>query len=228
MLSRERGKTGTVDWPVFSGLPEDEVHSVLAAAHRRRFGSNEVVFHEGDPGDSLHLLVTGHVRVQVTTPLGDTAILSVLGPGAVFGELALVSESDRRSATIQCLEHVETLALHRQDLDALRRRHPSIDRVLLGIVGAQLRAASARLLETLFVPAEKRVLREVLALAHLYGSDDRPGTIPLTQEDLAGLAGTTRPTVNKVLRAAEDAGVLRLGRGHVDIVNVELLRRRAR
>ena len=133
-----------------------------------------------------------------------------------------------RAATVQCLDAVETLAVHRDDFDVVRHRYPTVDEVLLGVVAAQLRAVSDRLLEALFVPVEKRVLRQVLLLARLYGSEERPGTIPLTQEDLAGLAGTTRPTVNQVLRAAEAASALRLGRGKIDVVNIDLLSQRAR
>jgi CRP-like cAMP-binding protein len=217
-----------MEWHVFEGLPDADVRRVLAAAHRRRFSRGEVIFHEGDPGDTLHLLAKGRVAVRVTTPLGDSATLSVLGPGAIFGELAVVSTDDRRAATVTALEPAETLSLLRDEFDTLRTLHPSVNQVLVRILAAQLPALSSRLLEALFVPADKRVLRQLLAVAQLYGSDGDAVTVPLTQEDLAGLAGTTRPTVNKVLRAAEDAGALRLGRGRVELCDTELLARRAR
>ena len=77
-------------WPLFDEVPEAEVTRLLSIARRRTFSRGEVVFHEQDPADTLHLIVKGHYVVRVTTPLGDTAIFSVLGPGEMFGELALL------------------------------------------------------------------------------------------------------------------------------------------
>jgi CRP/FNR family cyclic AMP-dependent transcriptional regulator len=217
-----------MDYAVFEGLPPEAVREVLGAAQRRRFKRGDIIFHEGDPGDTLHLLAKGRVTVRVTTPLGDSATLSVLGPGSIFGELALLSGADRRAATVTCLEPVETMALHRDAFKELRARQPQVDQVLVQILATQLPVLSARLLEALFVPAEKRVLRRLLNLAHLYGPPDTPVTIPITQEDLAGLAGTTRATVNKVVRTAEDAGSLSLGRGRIELRDLGQLERRAR
>jgi len=217
-----------VDWAVFEGLQPEVVREVLAVAGRRRFKRGDIVFHEGDPGDTLHLLAKGRVTVRVTTPLGDSATLSVLGPGAIFGELALLSGADRRAATVTCLEAVETMALHRDAFTELRKRQPQVDQVLVQILATQLPVLSARLLEALFVPADKRVLRQLVSVAHLYGPPGDAVTIPLTQEDLAGLAGTTRPTVNKVLRTAEEAGALSLGRGRIELRDLDLIERRAR
>jgi CRP/FNR family cyclic AMP-dependent transcriptional regulator len=217
-----------MDWPVFEGLPADVIQEVLRTARRRRFKRGEIVFHEGDPGDTLHLLAKGRVKVRVTTPLGASATLSVLGTGSIFGELALLSGADRRAATVTCLEAVETLGIHRDAFNELRDRQPRVDQVLVRILAAQLPELSARLLEALFVPADKRVLRELLRVAEVYGPPGDAVAIPLTQEDLAELAGTTRPTVNKVLRTIEDAGALRLGRGRIELQRPELIARQAR
>ena len=100
--------------------------------------------------------------------------------------------------------------------------------MLVQILATQLPVLSARLLEALFVPADKRVLRQLVSVARLYGPPGDAVTIPLTQEDLAGLAGTTRPTVNKVLRTAEEAGALSLGRGRIELRDLDLIERRAR
>ncbi|MGH8921188.1 MAG: cyclic nucleotide-binding domain-containing protein, partial [Actinomycetes bacterium] len=78
-----------IDFPLLTGLDEAERSRLLAAGEPRRFRRHEVVFHEGDPGDSLHLILSGQLTVRVTTPLGDVATLSLLGTGQSFGELAL-------------------------------------------------------------------------------------------------------------------------------------------
>ena len=79
-------------------LDTDEQRDVLAAARRRRFKRNEVVFHDGDPGDTLHLIVDGHFAIRITTPLGDQAMIRVFGPADYFGELAMLSPAPRRGA----------------------------------------------------------------------------------------------------------------------------------
>lgn len=217
-----------MDWPLLEGVADEDRTRVLSAAVRRRFARNEVVFHDGDPGDTLHLLAKGRVAVRVTTPLGDVALLAVLGAGEVFGEQALISAGARRAGTVIALEPVETLALVRAQFDGLRRRHPSVDRFLVRVLEERLARVSARLLEALYLPADVRVLRRVGELADLYGDGRLPTVVPMTQENLAAMAGTTRSTVNRVLRAAEKRGAVALRRGSTEIVAPDLLRRLAR
>jgi CRP/FNR family cyclic AMP-dependent transcriptional regulator len=216
-----------VEWRLLSALSDDERRGLLSAAHRRRFGRGETLFHEGDPGDTMHLLEKGHVALRVTTPLGDTAMLAVLGPGDYFGELVLVSPAPRNS-TVVALEPVETLSLHRDQVSALRKRHPDVDQLLLDAVVGEVRRLSHQLLEALYVPADKRVLRRLVDLTRQYGTDGAPTTIPLTQEDIAQLAGTTRPTANKVLRKAEESGYLSMSRGRITVLDRAVLLQRAR
>jgi CRP-like cAMP-binding protein len=217
-----------VEWPLLSVLDEDERRRVLALANRRRFAKGEPLFHEGDPGDTMHLIAKGHVALRVTTPLGDTATLLVLGPGDHFGEMALISPAPRNASAV-ALEPVETMTVHREQLEELRREHPGVDRLLMEGLIAEVRRLSHALLEALYVPVEKRVLRRLGDLLALYrdGAADTV-TIPLTQEDLAELAGTTRPTANKVLKAVEEAGAVRIARGRIDVLNADELARRAR
>jgi CRP/FNR family cyclic AMP-dependent transcriptional regulator len=216
-----------MDWDLFAVLSEEERRDVLRSAHRRRFARREIIFHEGDPGDALHLLASGRVALRVTTPLGDMATLAVLGPGQYFGEMALISPASRNSTAL-ALEPVETLTLHRDRLDELRERHREIDRFLLDALMREVRRLSHSLLEALYVPVDKRVLRRLADLATLYADGTETTMIPLTQEDLAQLAGTTRPTANTVLRRAEEAGDLRISRGRIEILNADGLARRAR
>lgn len=217
-----------VDWGLLAALTEDERRAVLALARRRRFSRNDFIFHEGDPGDTLHLVERGRVAIRVTTPMGHNATLLVVGPGGYFGEMALVSPAPR-NATAVALDRVETLSIHRDRFDEMRRREPGIDKFLLQAAIAEVRRLSHQLLEALYVPVEKRVLRRLLDLVDLYRTDDGVAvTVPLTQEDLAQLAGTTRPTVNGVLRAAEGDGVLTIGRGRIAVRDVAALVRKAR
>src|ERR1700693_5943215 len=106
-----------MEWRLLSALTADEQRQVISQTHRRRFAKGEVIFHEGDPGDTMHLIAKGHVAIRRTTPLGDVATLIVLGPGDFFGELVMVSPQSGRNATVVTLDATETLTLHRDQLN---------------------------------------------------------------------------------------------------------------
>ncbi len=210
--------------PVLQDLDEPERRRLLAAAKPRRFRRREVVFHEGDPGDCLHLILAGRVAVRVTTPMGDVATLSLLGPGDAFGELALLDPDARRSATVEALEQTDTIALFRTDLFELRERHPAIDRFLTRTLASYVRRLSSMVLDALYLPVDKRIARRLADLADLYADGAATADIQLTQDDVAGIAGTTRATANRVLRALEARGVLTLNRGRITVHDPRALR----
>ncbi len=200
---------------------------MLAIARRRTFSRGEVVFHQHDPGDSLHLIGTGRFAIRVMTPVGDVAIIAVRGPGESFGEMALVDDEARRSATVSALEEAETFAVYRDDFARLRREYPTVNQVLLAFLASEVRMLNARLLESLFVPVEKRVRRRLLELAALYPGKDGRLLIVLTQETIAELAGASRATVNQVLRDEQERGTLELRRGSTRVLDLDALRKRA-
>lgn len=212
---------------MLAGVPAEEARQVLAIARRRVFSRGEVVFHQHDPGDSLHLIGKGRFAVRVMTPVGDVAMIAVRGQGASFGEMALVGEGARRSATVSALEEAETFAVYRDDFARLCREHPSVNGVLLAFLAGEVRMLNARLLDALFVPVEKRVRRRLLELAAHYPSKDGRPLIALTQEALAELAGASRATVNQVLREEQGRGVLELKRGSTRVLDLDALRKRA-
>jgi CRP-like cAMP-binding protein len=213
------------DWALLQPLGAEDRRLVLSAARRRRFARREVLWHEGDPGDTLHLIDSGRVAIRVGTPMGDTATLTVLGPGEVLGELALVgAEAGIRSASAVALEKSETLAIHRDAFEELRREHPTVERFLVEVMAANIRRLSSHLLDALYVPAEKRVARRLLDLVAVYEGAE----IALTQEDVATLAGTSRATVNRVVGELEAAGIVELKRGRITILDPTGLGRRAR
>lgn len=209
-------------------LTEDDRRKVLSGTRRRRYARGEVVFHEGDLGDALHLIAKGHVAVRATTPLGDVSTFTVLGPGEVFGEGALLADDSRRTGTVVALEPVETQTLSGDQFGTLRREHPEVDRFLIEVLSTQVRRLSSRLQEALFIPAETRVLRRLVELGDSYRTDESTVVIPLTQDDIASLAGTSRPTANRVLKAAEDDGILSVRRSRIEVLDPEALERRAR
>jgi CRP/FNR family transcriptional regulator, cyclic AMP receptor protein len=212
-----------MEWQLFAGVPQEDVRRLLSIARRRTFARNEIVFHRGDPANALHLIAGGRFAVTIVTPLGDTAMLAVRGAGDAFGELALVSGGDtERSATVAALEPSETRAVLQDDFARLRREHPQVDAVLAVILAERVRRLSEQVTEAYYLPAEARVLRRLVELAELYD-----GVVSLPQEALAELAGTSRATVNRVLREQQERGAIELRRTRIAVRDPERLRPRA-
>lgn len=213
-----------MEYPLLAGLNEDDRRAVFEAALRRRFKRNEVIFHEGDLGDTFHLIAKGRVVIRSTTPEGDVATLAVLGAGTGFGEQAILDPTARRTATAIAIETAETVALGRVTFEDLQDRYPQVQRFLIGHLAQRVRELSALLAEAMYLPADKRVLRRLVALAELYQHEP----VPFTQVELASLAGTTRSTTNRVLQAAADDGLIELARGRIEILDSSGLARRSR
>jgi CRP-like cAMP-binding protein len=141
-------------------------------------------------------------------------MLNLLGPGETFGEIALLDDTAPRSATIVAVEASETRAIHKVDFDALRARHPNVSDILATALALRVRRLSELLVEAHYEPADARVLRRVAELAGEEG-----GVVPLTQEELSNLAGTSRATVNRVLREAQARGEVELRRGRIAVLD---------
>lgn len=194
---------------------------------RRRYTRGEPIFHEGEVGDTFHVIEKGRVLVEVSTVRGEVAALAVRGPGEIIGELAIVG-GGRRTARVTALEPTETLSLTRERLDVLRRDDPHVDRRLLEILAERLSETMAQLMEVLFTSVETRVLRVVLRLADSFDEGTDPIVIRVRQEDIAAMAGTRRQTANRPLKAAEAAGAIVVGRGRVELLDRDLLEALAR
>jgi len=211
-------------WRLLDGVPDEEVQHLMSVARRRTFTRNEVVFHQGDPADSMHMIRRGRFGVRIRTPVGDVATIAIIGAGDAFGELALVGDETDRSATVVSLERSETVSISRPDLERLRHDQPQVNDLLVKLLAARIRRTNELLAEALYVSADKRVVHRLRELAELYSRDGGEQVIPLTQEEIATLAGTSRATVNRVLRAAEKAGALTLTRGRTTVVDPARLR----
>ena len=216
-----------MDWPVLASLPPQERRVLVAGLRRRSYHRDEVIFHQGDPADTLHLIAAGHVSVRVTLPGGEFVVVAILGPGEAFGEIALVGSPQVRGATIIALEQCETLSLGRDEFHRIRTSYPGVDRFLVELLSARVERLNNYLLEALYVPAERRVLRRLLHLCELYPGDDQGIVIPVTQEMLASIAGTTRPTANQVLRRLVASDIVAISRSQIVVLDRQSLHKRA-
>lgn len=216
--------------PLLANLPSEDLARLAAVARRRTYRRGEVIFHQGDPGDTLHLLQSGRVKVVLADESGGEALIAILSPHDCFGELALI-DGEPRSATIEALEPVETVIVRRGDfMDTIRAHPPTMER-LLRTLAATVRRADDDLADLVFLDLEGRLVKKLLELADEHGRPVGGATeieLPMTQEELAAMVGATRASVNKLLGWYEDRGAIRRRGRRIAIFDAARLRRRVR
>lgn len=218
-----------MEFSLLAGLPEEARAALLSSARPRSFRRGEVVVHEGDPTDSLHLVRSGRLGVRVTTPGGESAMVNLVVPGGHFGELSLFEgRQGARTATVLALEPAQTWCVPAAAFHEVRRTHPELESIVVAALARRVEELSGRLLELLFDSLDRRVYRQLARLVDVYAADPGPTgevTIPLTQETLAEFVGGTRPSVNKILQRLAEQGTVGLARGRVVVLDPAALRR---
>jgi CRP/FNR family transcriptional regulator len=216
--------------PLFNDLEDDELERFSHVAVPRSFPAGTRVFHEGDNSDACYIVKVGSFRVTREHSDGRAITLATLGPGEIFGELAML-DGDKRSASAEALSDGELLALPAGDVRALLSRHPEIALKLVAGLVRRLRAANVRISRQSFQTVPSRVagiLAQLSREGQEAGGADANGsgevTIRMNQTDLAQLAGTSRESVSRFLAELERAGVVRAGRGRVTVLDPPKLR----
>ena len=218
---------GCMNWSILDSLAPADRQALIAGARRRRFAKGEVVFHEGDVGDSLHLIVGGRVGVQVSTPLGDTTLIRIIGAGGWFGELSMISPGER-NATLVALEPLETLVVTREYAADLRRRVPEFETRLVGALVEEIRRITAFLLAALYVPVDKRLYQRLVELDSIYR--DRRGPTRSRSPRRRSRAAGRDHTADGQQASARSRGRrwITMRRGMIEIVDLSALERKAR
>ncbi|HET7676805.1 MAG TPA: Crp/Fnr family transcriptional regulator [Candidatus Limnocylindrales bacterium] len=213
---------------LFAKVRAEALEAIVSRLRRRRFRRNEVIFHQGDPGDSLHVVVTGAVKIVLPSTEGEEAIIATLRPGDFFGELALLDGAPR-SATAAALEPTETLVLPRDVLLELIAVDPGLRDALLAGLAGELRRLTGHVEELHFLDLAGRLAMRLTRLAREAEPTAREVRLdwPFTQSDLAAMIGGTRQSVNKLLSGLVDDGLLSIERDTLVITDVERLARRA-
>jgi len=211
--------------PLLQMLAPDELEKLEALLRRRRYRRGQVIFLTGDPGTHLCIVASGRVKLTLTSQeAGREVALDHLGPGDVFGELALL-DGEPRSADAIAVEPTQLLLLSRDDFRAFLTSHPAFALDLLADMSRRLRRDAQIIQDAAFLDVPARLARVTLRLAE-HGPDDVLRTPPISQSDLAALVLTTRVTLNKFLGLMTDQGLLRWESGRVIVVDKERLERR--
>jgi CRP-like cAMP-binding protein len=214
---------------LFAGFTPSELEPLLSQFRNRRFAAGSFIFQEGDPGDRLHLVTSGEVKISRTTEAGGEAVFAVLGPGELFGELAVLQEDALRSADAQALVETECLVIQRSAMVSFLQAHPAAMWRVITVLSDYIRRKDESFADLAFHDIPGRVARKLLELAAARGAAEDSGTevsVPLSQRNLAGLVGASRENVNRALSRFASLGLIRLDRGRITILRAEDLRRR--
>jgi len=212
---------------IFSGLTPEQLADLASVAVPRRWGAGEVIFREGDAGDTCYVVQDGCVRVTRNHTDGRTITLAELRSGDLFGELAMF-DSEQRSATVEAAEETTGVALLAGDLRRLLLRHPDISIKLLSAFAERLKEANERISRQSFQTVASRVAGVLLAHTEELAADGGTGNdvlIRSTRAEIAQLAGSSRESVSRFLATLERAGLVTCGRGKVVIHDPAALRR---
>jgi CRP/FNR family transcriptional regulator len=216
--------------PLFAALGPDAWASLEPSLSHVTVSRGDVVFAEGDDGGALYVIEDGKVKISRSAPDGRENLLSVLGPGEMFGELSLFDPSPRTASAIAVTDGRLLEFPH----DALRpwlTERPEVAPALLQALAQRLRRTNEALADLVFSDVPGRVAKTLLSLADRFGHEEPEGmrvTHDLTQEELAQLVGASRETVNKALADFASRGWLRVDGRAVVLLDPARLSRRAR
>ena len=217
--------------PLFRDLEPDDLTMLVGTVRARRFRKGEVIFHQGDPGDALHIILTGRVKISSPSDSGVEAILATLRPGEFFGSLALLDGAPR-SATATAIEVTETLVLPRDRFRQLVNDVAAIRDHVFAELAHELRRLTNHVEELHFLDIAGRLAAQLARLAEEQGIPSDASEIrldgPITQGELAAMVGSTRQSVNKLLGYLVDDGLIRIERDAIVIVDLAALQRAAR
>ena len=216
--------------PLFATLDQDSAASLRASMNEIELAKGELLFHEGDPGDSLYVVLRGKIKLGRTSGDGRENLVAVLGPGEMFGELSLFDPGPR-SAGATALVDSTLLGLSSDELTPWLATRPDVARALLRAIARRLRRTNDSMSDLVFSDVPGRVAKALLDLSARFGTPGEDGihvAHDMTQEELAQLVGASRETVNKALADFAGRGWLRLEARAVVLTNVERLSQRSR
>ena len=196
--------------PLFSGLSDQQIEDLADLTLTRTFRRGEVIILAEEIGETFFVICRGQVKVSITHQDGREVILSLLGPGKVFGELSLL-DGQPRSANVVALKETELMTLSRTAFVQLMLDTPQIATALLAELASRLRKTDRKIEGLALLDVTSRIARTLLQLAEDQGRETEQGSLVEsrpTHQQLANMAGTTRETVSRVLKRLEAQGYL--------------------
>jgi len=207
--------------PLFSGLGAEAIGSLARLCQTRRLPAGQTLFVKGDPGDALYGVRRGQIRIETGTTAGERLTIEVFGAGDLFGEIAVL-DGRPRTADAVAQEDAELFVLPRADFLKTLESDGRLAIRIIELLCARLRSTNERTEEMMFLPLAVRLARRLDTLVQDFGAE-----VQITQDELAGLVGVTRESVNRQLQEWRASGIVTLGRGRI-LVDRERLAAEAR
>jgi len=213
------------DLPLLARLPDDDLKALASRGRVRRFNAGTTIFHEGDPGDAIYVVVDGRIRMSRLSGSGTEATLALIGPGDCTGELSLF-DGKPRSATATAMQATRTFVVSREDFVNWIKERPGASLALLETLSLRIRRTNEIVTDLVFLDLPHRLAKHLLTLAsaHADGHSARRPRLQVTQGELASMLGVSRESVNKQLNQFSRDGWITLSRGAVTIDDSEALR----
>ncbi len=210
---------------LFRDLEGATIERIAAMGTTRRFGDGETIFLKGDAGDALYGVLSGKVRISTSAPSGRELILSILDPGAVFGEIALL-DGRTRSADAATMGATELFVLQRREFARFLEQDSKLAVHLVVMVCERLRSTNDLIEDVTFLKLPARLAKRLLTFAQysFEASQDHTTTeIRISQYELGLLMGTSRESINRLLQRWRQDGLVDLGRGRIIVLDPDAL-----
>ena len=214
--------------PLFRVLGAEGMTAAARAGLCRAYAPGQAICHQGDPGDHLYAVLRGLVKVVFASERGDEMVLNIMGPEETFGELALLDGSPR-SASVIALKSTSVFVLPRTQLLELMSRNSALADEFLKLIGKLVRKLTEQAGDLAFLDLGGRLAKVLLQLSER--NDHVDGVVldrGLTQSDLAGMVGATRPAVNRTLKSFVTRGLISLDGHTIVFHDLEALRKRSK
>ena len=216
--------------PLFSALDDEAAISLRESMVPLKLSKGQILFKEGQEGDRLYVVVQGKIKLGTASGDGRENLLSILGPGEMFGELSLF-DPEPRTSTATAVTDARLVSLAHEAVIGLVTTHPQTSLELLRRLAQRLRKSNEILADLVFADVPGRVAKAIMDLGERFGSQKEDGlhvNHDLTQEELAQLVGASRETVNKALADFAARGWVKLEPRAVLVTDVERLTKRGR
>lgn len=209
----------------FRGLAEAAIDELVARSRIERCRRGKTIFRRASPGTAMMAVLRGSVKICTVSRNGKEAVLNVIGPGQVFGEIAVLDGGPRTADAVALVES-DILVLDRRDFVPVVRAHPDLAQRLLEVLCGRLRKTSEQLEDAFFLDMPGRMAKALLAARTGDGAGGA-ALVQLTQRELGEMIGTARESVNKLLHSWQEQGIVALRRGAIAVRRPDALKRLA-
>ncbi len=208
--------------PIFSRLSEAEMRNIIAVSSTAKFRNREIIFVENSPGDILYIILKGKVLIYKTTEEGKIKTLAILSESDFFGEMSILSPAPR-SASAKALGNVELLQLYAQDFHRILKDNHETSMKIIDTLCNRLRSTNRQVEILSYQNVSKRITQMLLGLADTEQFVEGKVRIKITQKELAEMVATAREVVNRTLQIMKKRGILKIGKGLIEILDIKRL-----